>query len=73
VTADLHLGVALDGYGWHRQAWRGAEESVLSGRCWSALGVTAERGLLDFLTIDDALTPRLALPVAPARYAGGPR
>ncbi|EID09547.1 oxidoreductase [Mycobacterium xenopi RIVM700367] len=22
VTGQLHLGVALDGYGWHPQAWR---------------------------------------------------
>jgi alkanesulfonate monooxygenase SsuD/methylene tetrahydromethanopterin reductase-like flavin-dependent oxidoreductase (luciferase family) len=54
----------MDGYGWHRQAWRktltadpGAE-SVLSGRYWTDLAGTAERGLLDFLCIDDALTPQ---------------
>ena len=72
MSADLHLGVALDGYGWHRQAWRGAEESVLSGRYWSALGVTAERGLLDFLTIDDALTPQPGRreQLSPGRLAG---
>ncbi|MDT5162034.1 MAG: hypothetical protein QOC90_2344, partial [Mycobacterium sp.] len=22
MTEHLHLGVALDGYGWHPQAWR---------------------------------------------------
>jgi len=32
--------------------------SVLSGRYWTQLATTAERGVLDFLTIDDALTPQ---------------
>ena len=60
----LHLAVALDGYGWHPQAWRatlGSEPgtpSVLSGRYWAELATTAERGLLDFLTIDDSLMPQ---------------
>jgi alkanesulfonate monooxygenase SsuD/methylene tetrahydromethanopterin reductase-like flavin-dependent oxidoreductase (luciferase family) len=60
----LHLAVALDGYGWHPQAWRAtlasepATPSVLSGRYWADLAVTAERGLLDFLTIDDTLMPQ---------------
>ncbi|WP_375488042.1 LLM class flavin-dependent oxidoreductase, partial [uncultured Mycobacterium sp.] len=55
--SPLHLGVALDGYGWHPHAWRTtlAAGSVLSGRYWAALAATAERGLLDFLTIDDTL------------------
>lgn len=60
----LSLGVALDGYGWHPQAWRrtlAADPSaapVTSGRHWARLAATAERGLLDYLTIDDSLTPR---------------
>jgi alkanesulfonate monooxygenase SsuD/methylene tetrahydromethanopterin reductase-like flavin-dependent oxidoreductase (luciferase family) len=60
----LHLAVALDGYGWHPQAWRTtlASEpgtpSVLGGRYWADLAATAERGLLDFLTIDDTLMPQ---------------
>jgi alkanesulfonate monooxygenase SsuD/methylene tetrahydromethanopterin reductase-like flavin-dependent oxidoreductase (luciferase family) len=65
VTAPLlHLAVALDGYGWRPQAWRatlGSEPgtpSVLSGRYWADLATTAERGLLDFLTIDDSLMPQ---------------
>ncbi|OBK22586.1 FMNH2-dependent monooxygenase [Mycobacterium asiaticum] len=57
----LHLGVALDGYGWHTRAWALTAErrSVLSGRYWADLAVTAERGLLDFLTIDDTLMPQI--------------
>lgn len=58
MTGHLHLGVALDGYGWHPEAWRHAPElpPVTSGRYWSGLAATAERGLLDFVTFDDALT-----------------
>ncbi|SPM33170.1 Flavin-dependent oxidoreductase, luciferase family (includes alkanesulfonate monooxygenase SsuD and methylene tetrahydromethanopterin reductase) [Mycobacterium rhizamassiliense] len=64
MTDQLHLGVALDGYGWDPQAWRATLASapdtapVLSGRYWAGLATTAERGLLDFLTIDDSLMPQ---------------
>jgi alkanesulfonate monooxygenase SsuD/methylene tetrahydromethanopterin reductase-like flavin-dependent oxidoreductase (luciferase family) len=64
MTGQLHLGVALDGYGWHPQAWRAtrasnpATPSVLDGRYWADLAATAERGLLDLLTIDDTLMPQ---------------
>jgi len=64
MTAHVHLAVALDGYGWHRQAWRTtlqrdpAAPPVLSGEYWAQLAATAERGLLDFVSIDDALTPQ---------------
>ncbi|HWT49887.1 MAG TPA: LLM class flavin-dependent oxidoreductase [Mycobacterium sp.] len=64
MTGQLHLGVALDGYGWHPQAWRTTlasypgTPSVLSGHYWAGLAATAERGLLDFLTIDDTLMPQ---------------
>jgi len=78
MTDQLHLGVALDGYGWHPQAWRttlavdpGAE-SVLSGRYWADLAATAERGLLDFVTIDDTLMPQPGRreEISPRRLAG---
>jgi alkanesulfonate monooxygenase SsuD/methylene tetrahydromethanopterin reductase-like flavin-dependent oxidoreductase (luciferase family) len=63
MTGQFHLAVALDGYGWHPQAWRAAlasdpAPSVLGGRYWANLAATAERGLLDFLTIDDTLMPQ---------------
>ena len=64
MTALFHLGVALDGYGWHPQAWRTTlasqpdTPSVLDGRYWAGLAASAERGLLDFLTIDDTLMPQ---------------
>lgn len=74
----LHLAVALDGYGWHPQAWRATlasdpgAPSVLSGRYWADLAATAERGLLDFLTIDDTLMPQPGRrePIDPRRLAG---
>ncbi|BBY18031.1 LLM class flavin-dependent oxidoreductase [Mycolicibacterium litorale] len=59
MTAPPHVGVALDGYGWDPHAWRRTPElpPVTSGRYWADLAATAERGLLDFLTIDDSLAP----------------
>jgi alkanesulfonate monooxygenase SsuD/methylene tetrahydromethanopterin reductase-like flavin-dependent oxidoreductase (luciferase family) len=78
MTEQLHLGVALDGYGWDPQAWRATLASdpdtapVLSGRYWAGLAVTAERGLLDFLTIDDTLMPQPGRRerISPQRLAG---
>ncbi|ETW25790.1 LLM class flavin-dependent oxidoreductase [Mycobacterium gastri] len=62
MTDLLHLAVALDGYGWHPQAWRATaaveSRSVLSGDYWADVAVIAERGLLDFLTIEDTLMPQ---------------
>ncbi|PZG09300.1 LLM class flavin-dependent oxidoreductase [Nonomuraea aridisoli] len=51
----LHLAVALDGAGWHPAAWRESPSDVFSARHWAALAAEAERGLLDFVTIEDAL------------------
>ena len=54
----LHLAVALDGAGWHPAAWRspGAEPARLfAADYWSALLTEAERGRLDFVTLEDAL------------------
>jgi alkanesulfonate monooxygenase SsuD/methylene tetrahydromethanopterin reductase-like flavin-dependent oxidoreductase (luciferase family) len=78
MTDQFHLAVALDGYGWHPRAWRTtlaadpATESVLSGRYWAGLAATAERGLLDFLTIDDTLMPQPGRreEISPRRLAG---
>lgn len=78
MSGELHVAVALDGYGWHRQAWRTTlrddpdAPSVLSGDHWAALAVTAERGLLDFVSVDDALTPQPGrrAQISPGRLAG---
>ncbi|MBW0105641.1 LLM class flavin-dependent oxidoreductase [Pseudonocardia sp. KRD291] len=56
-TSDsLHLAVALSDAGWHPAAWReaGARPAQLStAGYWADLAATAERGLLDLLTIED--------------------
>ncbi len=55
----LHLAVALSGTGWHPAAWRepGARPGeLLSARYWADLVQEAERGLLDFVTIEDGLS-----------------
>ncbi|ALE72877.1 FMNH2-utilizing monooxygenase [Pseudonocardia sp. EC080610-09] len=53
----LHLAAALDGAGWHPAAWRepGARPGELfTARYWADLARTAERGLLDLVTLEDA-------------------
>jgi alkanesulfonate monooxygenase SsuD/methylene tetrahydromethanopterin reductase-like flavin-dependent oxidoreductase (luciferase family) len=55
---QLHLVVALDGAGWHPAAWRAADarpEELFTAGYWSDLVRQAERGLLDFVTIEDGL------------------
>ncbi|WP_232374714.1 LLM class flavin-dependent oxidoreductase [Mycolicibacterium mengxianglii] len=55
---QLHLAVALDGAGWHPAAWRDPQArpaELLTARYWSDLVVEAERGLLDFVTVEDGL------------------
>ncbi len=75
---ELHLAVGLDGYGWHPHAWRYAFArnatggGQLSGRYWATLAGIAERGLLDFLTVDDSLDvqPGRRAEISPRRLAG---
>ncbi len=55
---QLHLGVALDGAGWHPAAWREPNSrpaELFSPGYWRDLVATAERGLLDFVSIEDTL------------------
>ncbi|TMR94205.1 LLM class flavin-dependent oxidoreductase [Nonomuraea basaltis] len=60
----LHLAVALDGAGWHPAAWRSLDspEGIFSARHWAGLVAEAERGLLDFVTIEDAFGLQSTLP-----------
>ena len=54
----LHLAVALDGAGWHPAAWREPDArptDLLTAGYWADLVAEAERGLLDFVTIEDSL------------------
>ncbi|MFF3448710.1 LLM class flavin-dependent oxidoreductase [Streptomyces sp. NPDC002667] len=56
--SSLHLAVALDGAGWHPAAWRepvARPHDLLTAAYWTGLVTEAERGLLDFVTIEDGL------------------
>ena len=58
MTRLLHLAVALDGAGWHPAAWRlpsARPAELLTAGYWVDLTRRAEAGLLDFVTIEDAL------------------
>ncbi|HEX3564747.1 MAG TPA: LLM class flavin-dependent oxidoreductase [Acidimicrobiales bacterium] len=55
----LHLAIALEGAGWHPAAWRedrARPDELFTARYWADLVLEAERGLVDFVTIEDALT-----------------
>jgi alkanesulfonate monooxygenase SsuD/methylene tetrahydromethanopterin reductase-like flavin-dependent oxidoreductase (luciferase family) len=55
---QLHLAVALDGAGWHPAAWREGDArpgELFAPGYWADLVAEAERGLLDFVTIEDSL------------------
>jgi alkanesulfonate monooxygenase SsuD/methylene tetrahydromethanopterin reductase-like flavin-dependent oxidoreductase (luciferase family) len=59
MTAEpTHLALALDGAGWHPAAWREPDAEptrLFDPRRWVELVQEAERGLLDFVTIEDSL------------------
>lgn len=69
MTSDrLRLGVALDGAGWHPAAWRepsARPDELFTPGYWVDLVRTAEAGLLDFVTIEDALALQSDAPFAP--------
>ena len=59
TSEPLHLAVALDGTGWHPASWREPDArpaDLLTPRYWTDLVGQAERGRLDFVTIEDGLT-----------------
>jgi alkanesulfonate monooxygenase SsuD/methylene tetrahydromethanopterin reductase-like flavin-dependent oxidoreductase (luciferase family) len=54
----VHLAVALDGAGWHPAAWRESDArpaELFEAGYWTDLVAEAQRGLLDFVTIEDSL------------------
>jgi alkanesulfonate monooxygenase SsuD/methylene tetrahydromethanopterin reductase-like flavin-dependent oxidoreductase (luciferase family) len=58
VQRQLHLAVALDGAGWHPAAWREPDarpQELFTAEYWTDLIQEAERGFLDFATIEDSL------------------
>jgi alkanesulfonate monooxygenase SsuD/methylene tetrahydromethanopterin reductase-like flavin-dependent oxidoreductase (luciferase family) len=59
LPRSLHLAVALEGAGWHPAAWReprARPAELLTARYWVDVIGEAERGLLDFVTIEDGLS-----------------
>ncbi|WP_432026247.1 LLM class flavin-dependent oxidoreductase [Streptomyces sp. 1222.5] len=60
-ASPLHLAVALDGTGWHPTSWRepvARPRDLFTAGYWADLVAEAERGLLDFVTIEDGLGPQ---------------
>lgn len=58
ASSPLHLAVALDGAGWHPAAWREPDArpaDLVTPQYWTEVIAEAERGLLDFVTIEDGL------------------
>ncbi|PPS69965.1 MULTISPECIES: LLM class flavin-dependent oxidoreductase [Streptomyces] len=61
ASSSLHLAVALDGTGWHPASWREPQarpRDQFTAAYWADLVTEAERGLLDFVTIEDGLGPQ---------------
>ncbi len=59
MSTPVHLAVALDGAGWHPAAWREPDArptDLLTPGYWVDLVQEAERGLLDLVTVEDALS-----------------
>ncbi|MER6226287.1 LLM class flavin-dependent oxidoreductase [Streptomyces sp. 900105755] len=57
-ASPLHLAVALDGTGWHPASWRepvARPHELFTAGYWADLVAEAERGLVDFVTIEDGL------------------
>ncbi|MFI9002071.1 LLM class flavin-dependent oxidoreductase [Streptomyces sp. NPDC053541] len=64
----LHLAVALDGAGWHPAAWRlpdARPDALFTAGYWAEQVKEAERGLLDFVTLEDTLGLQSAAPHRP--------
>ncbi|MGW2517845.1 LLM class flavin-dependent oxidoreductase [Streptomyces sp. NPDC001617] len=57
-ASPLHLAVALDGTGWHPASWReqvARPRDLFTAGYWADQVAEAERGLLDFVTLEDGL------------------
>ncbi len=67
-SSPLHLAVALDGAGWHPAAWREPDarpDALFTAGYWADLAQEAERGLVDFITIEDGLNLQSDSPLDP--------
>jgi alkanesulfonate monooxygenase SsuD/methylene tetrahydromethanopterin reductase-like flavin-dependent oxidoreductase (luciferase family) len=69
-STPIHLAVALEGAGWHPAAWRQADArpaELFEAAYWADLVSQAERGVLDFVTIEDSLGLQSDDPLTPDR------
>jgi alkanesulfonate monooxygenase SsuD/methylene tetrahydromethanopterin reductase-like flavin-dependent oxidoreductase (luciferase family) len=60
MAQGIRLAVALDGAGSHPAAWREPDarpDELFTAAYWTDVVSEAERGLLDFVTIEDSLGP----------------
>ncbi|WP_330336594.1 LLM class flavin-dependent oxidoreductase [Streptomyces sp. NBC_00557] len=67
-SSPLHLAVALDGTGWHPASWRepvARPGELFTAGYWADLVAEAERGLIDFVTLEDGLGPQSSHPFDP--------
>jgi alkanesulfonate monooxygenase SsuD/methylene tetrahydromethanopterin reductase-like flavin-dependent oxidoreductase (luciferase family) len=67
-TNSLHLAIALDSAGWHPAAWREPDArpgELFTPKYWVDLVQQAERGLADFVTIEDGLRLQSDHPLRP--------
>lgn len=58
MTTPFHLGIALDGAGWHPSAWREADarpDGLFDLDYWTALVQTAQVAGIDLVTLEDAV------------------
>jgi alkanesulfonate monooxygenase SsuD/methylene tetrahydromethanopterin reductase-like flavin-dependent oxidoreductase (luciferase family) len=73
AAAHLHLGVGLNGAGWHPAAASEGRPDTTSAQFWIDSVAEAEHGLVDFVTIDDVVadapTPRLDAILLASRVA----
>lgn len=68
----IHLAVALEGAGWHPSAWREPDArpaDLFTAGYWADLVSEAQRGLVDFVTIEDGFTLQSDDRFAPDRRA----
>jgi alkanesulfonate monooxygenase SsuD/methylene tetrahydromethanopterin reductase-like flavin-dependent oxidoreductase (luciferase family) len=59
TLSNIRLSVALDGTGWHPAAWReprARPKELFTAGYWVDAISEAERGLIDFVTIEDGLS-----------------
>jgi alkanesulfonate monooxygenase SsuD/methylene tetrahydromethanopterin reductase-like flavin-dependent oxidoreductase (luciferase family) len=68
MTNNLHIAVGLTGAGWHPAAWREPDvrpRELLTAGWWLEQVREAQAGLLDLVTLDDALALQSSDPEGP--------